>query len=317
VTRAITVAVCTRGRPELLAGCLRALAPALRPDDRALVVHNADADDGSAAVIAAAGVPWVREPVRGLDRARNRALRTATTGVVAFLDDDARPEPGWIDAIDAAFADDDVWCVTGRVLAAATDTAAERLQESCKSYDRGGEPVRFDRRTRRFFYPVRAGVMGTGSNMAVRREAALALRFDDALDVGTPSRGGGDLDFFYRVVRAGRIVAYRPDAVVRHHHRRTLEELRELRFAYGVASGAFAWKCATSARDPRAWLFLPWKVAFHCAEIASNLCGLRRWPAGLAWAELLGTLRGPRAYRQARREAAALTAVAAAAEVAR
>lgn len=299
----ITVAVCTRGRPELLAGCLRELQRALRPGDRALVVHNNDVDDGSEAVLAAAGLPWVREPRRGLDRARNRALQCATTELVAFLDDDARPEPGWLDEVEAGFVDADVWCVTGRVLAAATDTEAERLQEECKSYDRGSEPVRFDARTRRFFYPVRAGVMGTGSNMAVRRGPALTLGFDDALDVGTASRGGGDLDFFYRVVRSGKAVAYRPAAVVRHHHRRTLAELRELRFAYGVASGAFAWKCFTVARDPFGLLFLPWKLFFHCAEIAANVCGLRRWPARLAWVELLGTLRGPRAYRRACAEA--------------
>ncbi len=303
MTRPITVAVCTRGRPELLAGCLRALLPALRSGDAALVVHNADADDGTEAVVAAAGVQWVREPRRGLDRARNLALRTATTEVVAFVDDDARPEPGWLDEIAAPFEDQDVWCVTGRVLAAATDTEAERLQEQCKSYDRGTACVRFDARTRRFFYPVRAGVMGTGSNMAVRRHPALELGFDDALDVGTRTHGGGDLDFFYRVVRRGKVVVYQPGAVVRHHHRRTLPELRQLRFGYGVASGAFAWKCFTVGRDPFGLLFLPWKLGFHCAEIVANLCGLRRWPARLAWVELLGTVRGPMAYRRARREA--------------
>lgn len=299
----VTVAVCTRGRPELLAGCLDRLQSVLRSGQHALVVHNAVADDGSEAVLRRAGVPWVREPCPGLDRARNRALHEASTEVVAFLDDDARPEPDWLAELVAPFADPEVWCTTGRVLAASEDTDAERLQERCKSYDRGVTPVRFDRRTRRFFYPVRAGVMGTGSNMAVRREPALRLGFDDALDVGTASRGGGDLDFFYRVVRAGKVVAYCPLAVVRHHHRRTLHELRELRFAYGVASGAFAWKCFTVGRDPRGLLFLPWKVVFHCAEIAANLLGMRRWPARLALIELLGTMQGPLAYRRALREA--------------
>lgn len=300
-----TVAVCTRGRPELLEGCLRHLLPALRPQDRVLAVHNAAADDGSEAVLQRASVPWVREPRQGLDRARNRALRTADTDLVAFLDDDARPERDWLAALVAPFRDPEVWCVTGRVLAHSQETLAERLQEQCKSYDRGPVPLRFDRHTRRFCYPLRAGVMGTGSNMAVRRAPALQLGFDDALDAGTDSRGGGDLDFFYRVVRAGRVVAYEPAAVVRHCHRRTLAELRALRFDYGVAAGAFAWKCLTVGRDWRGLVFLPWKLVFHGAEIALGLTGLRRWPARLAFVELLGTLHGPCAYVRARRAARA------------
>jgi len=297
----ITVAVCTRGRPGLLAGCLERLRATVQPPDQVLVVHNAEHDEATEAVLRGAGQDWVCEPRVGLDFARNRALREATTEIVAFLDDDARPEVGWLDALAAGFAEEQVVCVSGRVLAAELETPAQRLLEECKSFDRGDEPIDFRLGHPTFFFPVRAGVMGTGSNMACRRVAALELGFDEALDVGTPSRGAGDLDFFYRIVRAGGTVAYRPDAVVRHVHRRTEDELRQMRFDYGVASSAFAWKCLVVGRDVKAAAFLAYKVGFHCAEIAANLLGLRRWPARLAWQELRGMLHGPLAYRRARR----------------
>jgi GT2 family glycosyltransferase len=46
--------------------------------------------------------------------------------------------------------------------------------------------------------------------------------FDTALDVGTPSNGGGDLDIFHRVLVAGLTIRYEPAALMWHYHRRKL-----------------------------------------------------------------------------------------------
>ncbi len=49
-----------------------------------------------------------------------------------------------------------------------------------------------------------AGDYGTGANMAFRREVFDRIGpFDPALDVGTPARGGGDLEMFFRVLKHG------------------------------------------------------------------------------------------------------------------
>src|SRR5690606_23531263 len=142
----------------------------------------------------------------------------------------------------------------------------------------------------------------TGCNMACRREVGRRLGFDPALDVGTPARGRGDLGFYYRVIRAGGEVVYRPDAVVRHGHRDSIEPLRRLRPDYGVGSAPVAWKCMSEHRDPKAPLFLAWEILFHVPEIAAGTLRLRRWPPGLAWQELRGMFAGPRALARARRE---------------
>jgi hypothetical protein len=229
-------------------------------------------------------------------------LHEADTECVAFLDDDARPQPGWLDAIRMGFEDERVLCVSGRVLADELNTEAQRLMESFKSYDRGTHNVLFKKGHRALFFPVCAWVMGTGSNIACRREAGLALEFDTALGLGTPTRGGGDLDFLYKVIRSGGVVAYRADAVVRHIHRRTQKELRQLCYDYGVATSAFAWKCIVKYHDLSGVACIIHKMTYHVAEIATAALGLRQWPAKLAWTELKGMINGPLAFAKARWE---------------
>ena len=67
-----------------------------------------------------------------------------------------------------------------------------------------------------------AGMFGTGANMAYRRSLFDKIGyFDPALDVGTATNGGGDLEMFFRVLKEGYVLVYEPRAVVRHRHRRS------------------------------------------------------------------------------------------------
>ena len=49
--------------------------------------------------------------------------------------------------------------------------------------------------------------------------------FDVSLDVGTPTNGGGDIEFFYRAVASGYSLQYEPAAMVYHTHRRDIASL--------------------------------------------------------------------------------------------
>ena len=55
---------------------------------------------------------------KGLSGARNSAVRCARGQVVAFLDDDARAAPDWIERLSPAYRDPDVMGVGGRVVPA-------------------------------------------------------------------------------------------------------------------------------------------------------------------------------------------------------
>ena len=124
--RKVSVVICTRDRAEDLARCLAALPGQTRVPDQVVVVDNASRDDGrTRAVALAAGVDYVREDRPGLDIARNRGVRTAIGDIIAFTDDDVRLHPRWLERMAAAFDRDHVLAVTGLVLPAELETAAQ------------------------------------------------------------------------------------------------------------------------------------------------------------------------------------------------
>ena len=120
---AITVSVCTRNRPELLARCLRSILDAVvvagaEVDASVLVVDNAvrRRPTGGRGRGRSASTS-VREAVPGLDVARNRAVATSRGDVIVFTDDDVVVEPTWLRTLARTFAaNPDAVAVTGGVI---------------------------------------------------------------------------------------------------------------------------------------------------------------------------------------------------------
>ncbi len=113
----VTVVVCTytdRRWAELAAGT-RAVHAQLRKTDTLVVVvdHNEALRERVTAELP--GTVVANTHGQGLSGARNTGLDHATGDVVAFLDDDALPPPGWLDALRAPFAAADVVGVAGAV----------------------------------------------------------------------------------------------------------------------------------------------------------------------------------------------------------
>ncbi|WP_291297977.1 glycosyltransferase family 2 protein [Elioraea sp.] len=107
----VTVAVCTRARLHYVARCLDALAAQLpeSPPWRLVVVDN-DVTGASAARLNELIAPFpdarcVTCATEGISHARNTALAEARKDWIAFLDDDAVPEPGWLAGFAAAYRD--------------------------------------------------------------------------------------------------------------------------------------------------------------------------------------------------------------------
>jgi GT2 family glycosyltransferase len=98
----ISVIIPTRDRPGPLAACLRALVESFPPDAETVVVSDGGAQDLGPVV-----APF-RDPLRlrllqakhgGPAAARNRGLEAASGEIVAFTDDDCRPQPGWLESL--------------------------------------------------------------------------------------------------------------------------------------------------------------------------------------------------------------------------
>lgn len=104
-----SVIIPTRDRPELLEFCLVALNAQTFSKDRFEVIV---VDDGSSVPIGPVverhsrtlPIRLLRQQNRGPAAARNQGLHAAAGTYVVFTDDDCRPEPEWLSAYEAAFA---------------------------------------------------------------------------------------------------------------------------------------------------------------------------------------------------------------------
>ena len=295
--RSVSVAICTRERPDDLKRALDAVAQ-LRPAPlEVLVVDNAPATEATRMVVQHAGFPrYIREDRRGLNAARNRALREAAGDIVGFTDDDAVPEPEWLAALMANFADSGVMVTTGLTLPLELETEGQELFEEHCTFIRGFTRRVFDGQVHN---PLAVGPVGAGANMAVRKREVLALGgFDERLDGGMPTRSGGDHELFVRVLSAGHRIVYEPAAVSWHRHRRTIQELLDTVYGYGV--GVYAmWTGLLLERRESGVFRLAWQWLTHTQM--PNLFGRDPVVRRIARHELRGCMRGPHAWLLARR----------------
>jgi GT2 family glycosyltransferase len=226
----ISVAIATRDRPQALARCLDSLE-ACRILPAEIIVADQSAGKTPRPELSSAGVSvppirWIDGGTGGLAGAQQEAFEAARMEIVAVLDDDCVADPGWIEAIERAFAHEPrLALVCGRVeplpgagVAVASRTGLAR---------------------RRFNGPSPPWELGGGNNFAMRREWFDRVGgCDPRLGPGTPGQGGLDMDLFYRVLRDGGPALYEPTAVVRHERATRAGRLGRRRpygFGMGVA----------------------------------------------------------------------------------
>jgi len=301
----VTVAICTKDRPEHLAHCLNSLR-ALQPlascgtaSLKILVVDNAPSNECTRDLVASQPeVLYTCEPRPGLDFARNRAIREATGELLAFLDDDVTVDHCWLTGLMEAWAENpDAAAFTGLVLPYELVTEAQIIFEKRGGFRRGFEKIRYHGQTipENSFYPCASGIFGAGANMAFRRDILLKLGgFDEALDTGSPLPGGGDLDIWYRVIRAGYPLVYEPQYMVFHQHRRELEALRRQYWSWGSGLMAFMAKHykTDSFQRPKLRRLVWWWFKNQLRQFQRSLRGCHALPPSMIFAELSGGVIG-------------------------
>ena len=301
----VTVAICTRDRPEGVERLLDSLeiaaaaAPAGEDQLEVLVVDNAPStDETKDRVQARSRVRYVREPLPGLNFARNRAVQEARGVLLSFLDDDVVVDRGWVAGLhDVRAAHPDAAAFTGQVLPFELETPAQILFERRGGFRRGFHRVRYGPHLPgNPLYPGGAGMLGAGANMTFRVDALRALGgFDEALDTGADVPGGGDLDMFYRVIRAGHPLVYDPRVLVFHQHRRTLPELRrQYRRSWGLGFMAYVVKCLRSDPERRGPLMrlVGWWFAHELWQLQKAMRGVHALPPSMIVGELVGGVVG-------------------------
>ncbi len=215
----VTVVIPVRDRVAELTRCLAGTGGL-----PVIVVDDCSADSAAvAAAAAAAGAHYLRRNCRGGPAAaRNTGLAAASTPLVAFLDSDCVPRPGWLDPLLPHFCDPGVGAVAPRITAHEPGKGWLARYEGISSTLDLGPAESIVRPGARVPYVP-------GAALVVRRAAAGA-GFTAGLQVGE------DVDFVWRLAAAGWHVRYEPAATVGHQHRVRLREWFARRRDYGTSA---------------------------------------------------------------------------------
>lgn len=180
-----------------------------------VVVENASGDNSAERIRAAA--PHVKlvesRTNEGFAGGCNLGVAASTGEVIALLNNDARPDPGWVRAAMAVFAEsDDVGAVASKVL----DWDGELVDyigSAMTWYGMGYKPFTAERPPR--VPETRADVLfGTGSAMFVRRSVWDAVDgFDERYFMFFE-----DVDLGWRINLAGWRYVYEPASLAFHKH---------------------------------------------------------------------------------------------------
>ena len=308
----VTVAVCTRDRTDDLALCLDALNQLDYPALDLLVIDNAPTSDATKELVESQypHVRYVREPRPGLDWARNRAIIEARGEIVAYTDDDVVVDSGWVKALAKVFAQNpEVMAVTGLVVPYELEAESQVLFEMYGGFGRGFQRkwYRVGRGNKVPWRLLGTGQFGTGANMAYRRCVFDEIGyFDPAMDVGTVTNGGGDLEMYFRILKEGHTLVYEPSAMVRHRHRRDYAKLRSQLANNGSLYSYFV--CGALAYPDQLfsflWLGIWWMFYWNIRRLLISLLHPTRFPRDLILAELWGAFIGLGRYQKARKNAA-------------
>ena len=214
----LSVIVCTYNRADLLRGCLEILANQISILDggtvEVIVVNNNCSDTTENDVNALCNrYPWLRqvfEPKQGLSNARNKGAIEATAEYVCYVDDDARPGPGYVGNVLDVITKYRPDILGGPVLPFFTTSKPNWFQDSLETRYYAEESGFGD-------YPVSGGNFVIRTNLLHR----LGLFSPDLGMVGRVLRLGEERELLERYRRAAcpgdRRIYYSVECVVYHH----------------------------------------------------------------------------------------------------
>lgn len=207
MTTTLDICICTYQRPGLLTEALSSLIGLRWPNDirgGILIIDNDDTPSARSVVeqFATQGdlpVRYIHAPSQNISIARNAALVESEAALLAFLDDDEKATPGWIEALLKTMRQTYAEAVLGPVKSVYSADAPRWMQIA---QPHATEPV------------FVKGEIQTGYTCNVlmdRRSPRLAgVRFDLAFG----RSGGEDTAFFKDLTQAQGTIAYAPDAIV-------------------------------------------------------------------------------------------------------
>jgi GT2 family glycosyltransferase len=214
----ISVVVCTYNGERTIRDCLEGLLKLDYPDFEVIVVDDGSTD-ATASIARHCGYAPITTGHRGLGHARNVGIEAATGEIVAFIDDDARPDPHWLTYLAVTFLRTNHVGVGGPNVAPAEDGVVA----DCVANAPGG-PVHV-------LLSDQEAEHIPGCNMAFRKADLEAIGgFDPQFHAA-----GDDVDVCWRLQRAGGTLGFSPAAMVWHHRRNSVRSYWRQQQGYATA----------------------------------------------------------------------------------
>jgi GT2 family glycosyltransferase len=214
----VSVVVCTHNGSRTIRDCLEGLLR-LEYSDFEVIVVDDGSTDGTGTLVRHYPVRLIRTANRGLSHARNTGLAAATGEIVAYLDDDAAPDPHWLQYLAATFRRT---CHAG-VGGPNVPPAGDGVIADCVANAPGG-PVHV------LLSDCEAEHI-PGCNMAFRKRLLEKIGgFDPQFRVA-----GDDVDVCWRLQEIGCTLGFHPAAMVWHHRRNSVLAYWKQQCGYGRA----------------------------------------------------------------------------------
>ncbi len=218
----ISVIICTFNGSKTVGDALEALSRLDYAKYEVLIVNDGSNDktEGIAKeYVQKFGFKIITTENRGLSNARNTGLESASGEIVAYIDDDARPDPQWLSYLALSFINTSHVGIGGPNIAPEGDgTVAD-----CVAHAPGNPSHVLISDQEAEHIP--------GCNMAYRREALLAVGgFDPQFKIA-----GDDVDICWRLRQRGWTLGFSPSATVWHHRRKSIRSFWKQQLNYGKA----------------------------------------------------------------------------------
>ena len=233
----VSVIVVSHGRPALLRRALIGIGQVFYRPFELVVVADAAGLEAIADLPFGDRIKTALQDTPNISAARNAGLALSCGQIVAFIDDDAVPEPTWLTHLVFPLLDTDIAAATGTVLGRngiSVQWANRVVDQLGRAFPAPPGPL-----------PGGRAVKLEGTNMAIRREVAVALGgFDEGFAFYLD-----ETDLAYRLMRAGHRVVHAPFATVHHgfaaSERRTGDRVPLSLFEIGQSSMHYLQKHAT------------------------------------------------------------------------
>jgi glycosyltransferase involved in cell wall biosynthesis len=214
----ISVVVCSYNGSATIRDTLNGLVSLEYPAFEVIVVNDGS-NDNLASIVKEYPVQLISTPNRGLSNARNTGMKAAQGEIVAYIDDDAYPDPQWLHYLAYAYRTSGHACIGGPNLAPHDDGPIA----TCVANAPGG-PVHV-------LLSDEIAEHVPGCNMTFRREVLMQIGGFDPIY----RSAGDDVDVCWRIQALGETVGFHPSAIVWHHRRNSLKAYWKQQKGYGKA----------------------------------------------------------------------------------